>query len=247
MVKKQSTYRGKGGAEGDDENVVTESFYTRSKNANPKTWIVGKIFIAVLVIAGTFVGTWAILGFSTSLNSLSIATLATEILYNIIILPWIYYKSLSKIDVDSKTGVKKSLFSGAIKPWGLLLMLGIWVGVGLLIALGLGGTDSNYVNGIIPGIALAGIAISLIGSIDVFRSIGVSTLDFLGKPITSVDDESGPNIIEDASSEGDGSEHGNSYGSNEFARSIRSDSIFSDTGSTVQIGGKRRSHGRRNK
>lgn len=240
MVKKHFKSRMKGG------------MWQKFKTDNPKSAFSVKASIVLLVIIGVFVGTWAALGFSTSLDSISMALLAVEILYICFILPWVYWKMLRNKNTGFGTepnytlGLNKPFFpQWGINWFGFLLIILSWVGIGMAVALAFHG---NYESNIIKGIAASGLVFVLLGSVDVFRSVGMATGKvLLGGPIapnrdSNIEDpliDTGTNTFDD--NEGI-SEH---YPDDLPDRSSSITSMFSKDGSTFTGGRKRRSSSRR--
>jgi hypothetical protein len=120
----------------------------------------------------------------------------------------------------------------------------LWIGIGLGVAAAFGG---NYESNIIKGIAASGLFFVLLGSIDVFRSIGMATGKvLLDRPIVSNSnfEPRESNIFEDTTD--DNVNDLVDDGASEFETSIRDSSMFSSDGSVYKGGRKHRS-GRRKK
>jgi hypothetical protein len=239
MVKKHFKYRMKGG------------MWQKFKTDNPKSAFSVKAIIVILVIIGVFVGTWAALGFSTSLDSISIALLAAEILYIVFLLPWVYWKMLR--NKNTGFGTEPSYTQGLNKPffpqWGInwfgfLTVIGLWVGIGMAAAAIFSIFNGTYESNIIKGIATAGLIFVLAGSIDVFRSVGMATGKvLLGGPIIPIEDP----LIDPVNSNTFNDNEEKSKHDEEDLSYYRDSSMFSHDGSNVNLTGgrKRRSSSRR--
>jgi len=248
MGKKHFKSRMKGG----DGPEQSETTWQRFKKENPKTAFSGKAGIALLVIIGVFVGTWAAFGFSTSLDTISIAVLAVEILYIVFILPWVYWKMLKEKTTGFGTerqytlGLQKAWFPQRLMNWfGFFIIIVLWIGLGLGVAAAFGG---NYESNIIKGIAASGLIFVLLGSIDVFRSIGVATGKvLLDRPIglNSNDEPRASNIFDDTT-DANVNELVDDVES-EYEKSIRDSSMFSREEGSVYKGGRKPRSSRRRK
>lgn len=162
--------------------------------------------ISIFLVPGLFVGVWASQNFSTSFESIAIALLVAEFIYIGIILPIKYgYQML----VIRTTGTMKirTWLPKMLQSWlGLLFIFLIWIGFGLVLAMGFGGLGSNYSSGVLPGIATVGIVLVLLGFIDTFLTTRKAT-------------GYSPNTLSEQLVDDDGSIRDSSYSTAEISRS----------------------------